>query len=68
MPLSVLVELQTLFDFEPFTTVHHRLAVQELIETAMQVSRSEAERIERRGILKVNSSEGYGNCGACFQT
>ncbi len=34
-----LVELQTFFDFEPFTTVHHRLAVQELIETAMQGQR-----------------------------
>lgn len=34
-----LVELQTLFDFESFTTVHHRLAVQELIETAMQTDR-----------------------------
>jgi len=34
-----LVELQTLFDFEPFTTVHHRLAVQELIETSMQTDK-----------------------------
>ena len=34
-----LVELQTLFDFEPFTTGHHRLAVQELIETAMQTDK-----------------------------
>ncbi len=34
-----LVELQTLFDFDPFTTGHHRLAVQELIETAMQTDK-----------------------------
>jgi TnpA family transposase len=34
-----LVELQTLFDFESFTTVHHGLAVQELIETAMQTDK-----------------------------
>ena len=27
-------ELQTVFGFEPFTTGHHRLAVQELVETA----------------------------------
>ena len=34
-----LLELQTLFDFESFTTAHHRLAVQELIETAMQTDK-----------------------------
>ena len=30
-----LVELQTVFGFVPFTTAHHKLAVDELIETAM---------------------------------
>jgi len=34
-----LVELQIVFDFEPFTSVHHRLGVQELIETAMQTDK-----------------------------
>jgi hypothetical protein len=34
-----LVELQTVFGFEAFTTLHHRLAVQELTETAMQTNK-----------------------------
>ena len=34
-----LAELQTVFGFELFTTVHHRLAVEELTETAMQTDR-----------------------------
>jgi len=52
-----LVELQTLFDFEPFTTVHHRLAVQELVEMAMQTDKGIAlamklvEMLRERRIL-----------------
>ena len=33
-------ELQSVFGFEPFTTGHHRLAVQELIETAQRTDKS----------------------------
>ena len=32
-------ELQSVFGFEPFTTGHHRLAVQELIETAQRTDK-----------------------------
>jgi len=34
-----LVELQTVFGFEPFTKGHHRLAVADLLETAMQTDK-----------------------------
>jgi TnpA family transposase len=34
-----LVELQTIFGFASFTTAHHKLAVQELTETAMQTDK-----------------------------
>jgi hypothetical protein len=34
-----LVELQTVFGFAPFTTAHHKLAVQVLAETAMQTDK-----------------------------
>ena len=39
-----LVELQTVFGFEPFTRGHHRLAVQELMETAMQTDKGNRAR------------------------
>jgi hypothetical protein len=34
-----LVELQTVYGFEPFTRGHHRLAVEDLLETAMQTDK-----------------------------
>ncbi len=52
-----LVELQTVFGFEPFTTGHHRVAVEELTETAMQTDRgivlaaSLVERLRERAVL-----------------
>lgn len=52
-----LVELQTVFGFEPFTAAHHKLAVQELIEMAMQTDKgivlatSLIERLRERAIL-----------------
>jgi TnpA family transposase len=52
-----LVELQTVFGFEAFTTGHHRLAVQELTETAMQTDKgivlatSLVEMLRERAIL-----------------
>ncbi len=52
-----LVELQTAFGFEPFTTGHHKLAVQELIETAMQTDKGIVlanqlvEKLRQRAIL-----------------
>ena len=52
-----LVELQTVFGFTPFTTTHHKLAVQELTETAMQTDKgavlavSLIEKLRQRAIL-----------------
>jgi hypothetical protein len=54
-----LVELQTVFGFESFTRGHHRLAVQELMETAMQTDKGVVlatalvEMLRARAILSV---------------
>jgi hypothetical protein len=37
-------DLQTVFGFEPFTTGHHRLVVQELIETARRTDKGSGSR------------------------
>ena len=53
-----LVELQTVFGFEPFTRGHHRLAVEELMETAMQTDQgivlatALVEMLRERAILQ----------------
>ena len=53
-----LVDLQTIFGFEPFTTGHHRLAVEELMETAMQTDQgivlatALVEMLRERAILQ----------------
>src|SRR5947209_10578342 len=53
-----LVELQTVFGFEPFTRGHHRLAVQELMEMAMQTDKgivlatALVEMLRERAILQ----------------
>ena len=53
-----LVDLQTVFGFEPFTTGHHRLAVEELMETAMQTDQgivlatALVEMLRERAILQ----------------
>ena len=52
-----LVELQTVFGFGPFTATHHKLAVLELTETAMQTDKgivlasSLIEKLRQRAIL-----------------
>lgn len=52
-----LVELQTVFGFAPFTTPHHKLAVQELTETAMQTDKGVVlataliEKLRERAVL-----------------
>ena len=53
-----LVELQAVFGFEPFTRGHHRLAVEELMETAMQTDKgivlatALVEMLRERAILQ----------------
>ena len=53
-----LVELQKVFGFEPFTRGHHRLAVEELMETAMQTDKgivlatALVEMLRERAILQ----------------
>ena len=53
-----LVDLQTVFGFEPFTKGHHRLAVEELMGTAMQTDKgivlatALVEMLRERAILQ----------------
>jgi Domain of unknown function (DUF4158) len=59
-----LVELQTIFGFASFTTAHHKLAVQELTETAMQTDKGVVlataliDKLRERAILlRLNAIE-----------